>query len=158
VAVRCPAVLERGARAFYCRPPHGNIFNQGSALKRGALPNPAPAILIGGGVRFSFPSPALSERCHRSLARCRVAMSWRPILTLPEGQCPHPRRTDRRRVNLHDTTDDDALGEHVVIIFVPLAGGRAGRCAFDDEVVLLHPGAVTVVRVAESNAGDGNWF
>src|SRR5262249_59313609 len=83
--------------------------------------------------------PTLRERRHRGLARCGVAMSWRPILTLPEGQCPHPRRTGRRRVNLHDTTDDDALGEHVVIIFVPLAGGPAGRCAFEDEVVLFHP-------------------
>src|SRR5262249_12087263 len=26
----------------------------------------------------------------------------------------------------------------VVIIFVPLAGGPAGRCAFEDEIVLLH--------------------
>ena len=29
-----------GARAFYCRPPHGNTFNQGSALKRGGSPEP----------------------------------------------------------------------------------------------------------------------
>src|SRR5262249_43844506 len=91
-----------------------------------------------------LPPPALCERSHRGLARRRVAMSWRPIFTLPEGQCPHPRRTDRRRVNLHDTTDDDALGEHLEIIFVPLAEGPAGRCAFKDEVVLFHPWAVTV--------------
>jgi hypothetical protein len=53
-------------------------------------------------------------------------------------------------VNLHDTTDDDALGEHVVIIFfVPLAGGLTGQCAFEDKVVLLHPGEPTVVRVAD---------
>src|SRR5262249_28085109 len=86
-----------------------------------------------------LPPPALRERRHRGLARRRVAMSWRPIFTLPEGQCPHPRRTDRRRVYLRDTTDDDASGEHVEIIFVPLAEGPAGRCAFKDEVVLFHP-------------------
>src|SRR5262249_49482587 len=62
-----------------------------------------------------LPPPALRERRHRGLARRRVAMSWRPIFTLPEGQCPHPRRTDRRRVYLRDTTDDDASGEHVEI-------------------------------------------
>src|SRR6516225_8035150 len=86
-----------------------------------------------------LPPPALRERRHRGLARRRVAMSWRPIFTLPEGQCPHPRRTDRRRAYLRDTTDDDAIGEHVEIIFVPLAEGPAGRCAFKDEVVLFHP-------------------
>src|SRR5262249_16925754 len=44
------------------------------------------------------------------------------------------------------TTDDDASGEHVVIIFVPLAGGPAGRCAFEDEVVLFHPGSHVCAR------------
>src|SRR5262249_46034918 len=29
-----------GARAFYCRPPHGNTFNQGNAVKRGGSPEP----------------------------------------------------------------------------------------------------------------------
>src|SRR5215831_6892746 len=63
----------RGRARSIVDPPHGNTFNQGSALKRGGLSNPAPAILIGGGVRFSFPSPALGERHHYSLARRLVA-------------------------------------------------------------------------------------
>src|SRR5262249_51422760 len=74
-----------GGRAFYCRPPHGSTFNQRSALKRGGLPNPAPAILIGGGVRFSFPPPALSERRHRGLASLSKAVRWRAIFMVAAG-------------------------------------------------------------------------
>ena len=62
--------------------PRGNTSQTRSDLKRRG-PNPAPAILIGGGVRFSFPSPALSERCHRSLVRCRVSRGDYPVLKVP---------------------------------------------------------------------------
>jgi hypothetical protein len=34
--------------------------------------------------------------------------------------------------------DNRTFREHVEIIFVPLARGTAGRCAFEDEIVLLH--------------------
>jgi len=70
-----------GARVLLSAP-RGNTSQTRSDLKRRG-PNPAPAILIGGGVRFSFPSPALSERCHRSLARCRASRGDYPVLKVP---------------------------------------------------------------------------
>ena len=70
-----------GARVLLWAP-RGNTSQTRSDLKRRG-PNPAPAILIGGGVRFSFPSPALSERCHRSLVRCHVSRGDYPVLKVP---------------------------------------------------------------------------
>src|SRR5262249_24308468 len=64
--------------------------------KKGGLSDPAPAILIGGGVRFSFPSPVLVERCPRSLARGFAALRRRAIFVLPEGEGRSPRTPDRR--------------------------------------------------------------
>ena len=56
-----------------------------------------------------LPPPAFCECRHCRLARRGIAMPWRPVLTLPEGYCPRPRRTYRRRMKLHDTADDEAL-------------------------------------------------
>jgi len=39
-------------------------------------------------------------------------------------QCPHPGRPHGRRVYLQDASDNSAIGQHVVIVIVPLAGGR----------------------------------
>jgi hypothetical protein len=39
-----------------------------------------------------------------------------------EGHCPHPSRAYRRCVGFEDATDNFALGKHVEIIVVPLAG------------------------------------
>src|SRR5262252_765731 len=86
IAALASASLERGGgRARSVIDPR--TFNQSSALKSGGLPNPAPAILIGGGVRISFPSPALSERRHRSLARrlelwCAAALERQYLASL----------------------------------------------------------------------------
>jgi hypothetical protein len=47
-----------------------------------------------------LPPPALRECCHRSLARCRVAMHRRAILmkrNLPIGGCPRMDKSHRRR-------------------------------------------------------------
>jgi hypothetical protein len=33
---------------------------------------------------------------------------------VPEGQRPHPRRSHWSGVNLHDATDDLAIGKHIV--------------------------------------------
>jgi hypothetical protein len=39
-----------------------------------------------------------------------------------------------RRIGLIDAADHYALGEYVVVIIVPLAGGPAGGCAFAGKV------------------------
>jgi hypothetical protein len=36
-----------------------------------------------------LPSPTLSERRHRGLARRRVAVGWRAVLVLAESERPH---------------------------------------------------------------------
>jgi hypothetical protein len=43
-----------------------------------------------------------------------------------------------------DAADSIAVGQHVEIIFVPVAGGPACRCALEDEGVLLHRQSVWV--------------
>jgi hypothetical protein len=57
----------------------------------------------------------------------------RAILVLSEGERPHPRRSDRRRVHFEDAADNGAVGEHVEIVVVPLAGRARGGRAFEDE-------------------------
>ena len=39
-----------------------------------------------------------------------------------KGERPHPWRTDRRGVHLHDAADDGAISEDIEIAVVPLAG------------------------------------
>jgi len=41
-------------------------------------------------------------------------------------------------VHLKDAADDSAVGKHIKIVVVPLAGRPACRCVFKDQVVLLH--------------------
>ena len=60
---------------------------------------------------WSLPPPALRERRHRGLARRLVAVRRRTIFVMSERQGPHPRRSDRRGVHLHDAADHDAVGE-----------------------------------------------
>jgi hypothetical protein len=64
----------------------------------------------------SFPSPTLSERRHRSLARLSVAVGRRAIFVLPEGERPHPRRANWPGIGFEDTANDNAIGEHVEVI------------------------------------------
>src|SRR5262245_15244213 len=85
-----------------------------------------------------LPAPTLSECGHRGLAGCRVAMPGRAILMMSKGKRPQPRTSYRRRVGLHDAANDDALGEHVVVVIVPVAGGTRGRGGLKDQIVLLH--------------------
>src|SRR5262245_56141091 len=70
-----------------------------------------------------LPPPALSERCHRSLARRRIAVRRPAVAVIAEGERPEPRRSYRRSNGFHDAADHDAIGEHVVIIGAPRAGG-----------------------------------
>jgi hypothetical protein len=70
---------------------------------------------------LSFPPPTLCERRHRSLARRRVAVGRRAIFVIFEGQRPHPRRANWPRIGLEDAANDNAIGEHVEVVIVPLA-------------------------------------
>jgi hypothetical protein len=80
-----------------------------------------------------FPAPAFGERRHRGLARRRIAVRRHPILVVPEGERPHPGRTDWRRMHFQDATDHRAIGEHVEVVVVPIARWAACRGAFEDQ-------------------------
>jgi hypothetical protein len=86
-----------------------------------------------------FAPPALCECGHCGLATLSIAVCGRAAFMVREDQRPHPRRPYRRCIGVEDAADSFAIGQHVVILFVPLARGPAGRCAFEDEVVLVHP-------------------
>jgi hypothetical protein len=61
---------------------------------------------------------------------CGIAVRWRSILTVSEGQCPHPRRTYRRGVRLEDTAHNHAIRKHVEIVELPWVIRRLDRdCA-----------------------------
>jgi hypothetical protein len=46
---------------------------------------------------------------------------WLPAFIVREDQRPHPWRSYRRCIGLEDAPDNFAVGEHVEILFVPLA-------------------------------------
>src|SRR6516165_9555948 len=69
-----------------------------------------------------LPPPAFRERGHRGLACLRVAVHRRAIFVVSEGERPHPRRTTGAACNLQNAPSHRAVGEHVVIVIVPLAG------------------------------------
>jgi hypothetical protein len=48
---------------------------------------------------------------------------------MPERERPHPRASYGRRVAFEDAADHDAIGEHVVVVVVPLAGWARSRRA-----------------------------
>src|SRR5262249_61903561 len=61
---------------------------------------------------------------------------------VPERQCPHPRRASRSCMDLEDAADNFTARKHVETVLVPVAGRATCRCAFEDEVVLLHPATI----------------
>jgi hypothetical protein len=46
----------------------------------------------------------------------------RAILVIIERERPHPRHAHWHSGCLHDPADDDAVGEHVEVVVIPLAG------------------------------------
>src|SRR5215472_1456745 len=76
-----------------------------------------------------------SDAGPRSTTRSR-ASACGPMMS--KGQRPHPRHAHRHGGRLHDPANDDSVAEHVVVVIIPFAGGTAGRCASEDEVVALH--------------------
>src|SRR5262249_35456663 len=85
-----------------------------------------------------LPPPALGERRHRGLACRLVAMRWPTVFVMAEGQRPHPRRTNRRGVDLKDAADYITVGQHIVIVITPLTGRSARRGTLEDQIVLVH--------------------
>jgi len=69
--------------------------------------------------------PAFAERRHRGLARRLVAVRRRAVLMMPKGERTQPRRALRRCHRLHDPTNHGAVGKHVEVVAVPLAGWAA---------------------------------
>jgi hypothetical protein len=56
---------------------------------------------------------ALGKGCHGGVSSRSIPVRWHSILVVPESECPHPRRTDGRRIGLIDATDNLAVAEHV---------------------------------------------
>jgi hypothetical protein len=54
------------------------------------------------------------------LAGCGIAVRGHAVLLMSER--PHPRRSYGRRVYLEDAANNRAVGEHVEVVIVPLAG------------------------------------
>src|SRR6516164_9954035 len=133
-------VLERGERGANCDQlfwagnvgfeSHDRGQNRKSSVSANAFPV-CPRQRTNLPILELLPPPALGERRHRGLARRLVAVRRRAVLMLAESERPHPRRPYRGRMYLHDTADDSAMGEHVEIVVVPLAGRAASRRALD---------------------------
>src|SRR5262245_11768162 len=90
-----------------------------------------------GYVRFaskadmpSLPPPALCECRHRGLARRRIAARGMTTLIVPECQRPQPGHSCGRGEGLKETTDNDAVRQHIEIVLVPFARLPACRGAF----------------------------
>jgi hypothetical protein len=69
---------------------------------------------------------ALGKGRHCGLARRLIAVCRRAIPVIPEGQRPHPRRSDRRRIG-EDAANQNAVREHVKVVVVPFAGWATNR-------------------------------
>jgi hypothetical protein len=53
---------------------------------------------------------------------------------IAERERPHPGLAHRHGGRLHDPADDNAIGEHVEIVIVPLTGWSSRRSALEDQV------------------------
>jgi hypothetical protein len=91
---------------------------------RGFFVTPAASFL-----RMPSWRPRGSRHSRGSDCDLRGAKRLSPISTAASyGRC----------VDLEDAADNIAVGQHVEIIFVPVAGAPARRCALEDEGVLLN--------------------
>jgi hypothetical protein len=50
------------------------------------------------------------------LARLCIAVCRAATSVVPENECPHPRRADRRRIGLIEATDNFAVGQQVIVV------------------------------------------
>jgi hypothetical protein len=91
----------------------------------------------------------MSEVSHRGLACRRVAVRRRAVLVVAESERPYPRGANRRCSGLEVAADHSAIGEHVEVVIIPLAGGteaearlrirglRQGKTLYDRTSVFL---------------------
>src|ERR1700750_3319722 len=86
---------------------------------------------------WSLPPPALGECGHRGLAALGIAVPRAAAFMVRDDQRPHPGRP-RAFIVLENAADNGTLGEHVVIVVIPFAGGAAGRGTLEDELIVLH--------------------
>jgi len=76
---------------------------------------------------LSFIRAASSWRTQPWRPRARlVAVRRRAVLMMPEGGRPTAFLLYWRSVNLEDAADDSAVGQHIVIVVVPIAGWATG--------------------------------
>jgi uncharacterized protein (DUF2126 family) len=126
-------ISSRSNHVFVTKSPRDHCEHQQRENEEGHILQPSHHLswLLRGHTKGSvglFPPPALSERRHRGLARRGVAVRQRAVLSVPER--PHPWRTDRRRVHLHDAADDFALAVNVKSSSLPSPEGRLAETRF----------------------------
>ena len=92
----------------------------------------------------SFSPPTFGECGHGGLARGLVAVGRLPFPMMPVGQRPQPRRSLRSSVGLHNAAHHDAVGDHVVIVLAPFAGGTARRRALEDQRGHWHSASASI--------------
>ena len=80
--------------------------------------------------RLLLPSPAFRERRHRVLAGSGIAVGRSAVAMVTVGQCPKPPRSYRRGNRTHNSANNDAVGEHVIVVLAPLARWSACGCVF----------------------------
>jgi len=83
--------------------------------------------------RLLLPSPAFRERRHRVLAGSGIAVGRSAVAMVTVGQCPKPPRSYRRGNRTHNSANDDAVGEHVIVVLAPLARWPACGCSFENK-------------------------
>jgi hypothetical protein len=76
---------------------------------------------------------------HRGLARRLVAARRRAVLVVPKGERPPPRGANWPGIGVEDAADDNAVGEHIVIVIVPLARRAGGGRALEDQLTQRRP-------------------
>jgi len=103
-----------------CRPPRDRCWSQCRMGSHDSV-DWCPQWALLGYSRCQL----FAERCHRGLARRLVAVRRRAVLMMPKGERTQPRRALRRCHRLHDPTNHGAVGKHVEVVAVPLAGWAA---------------------------------
>src|SRR5215813_6484708 len=83
----------------------------------------------GAPLHVLLPPPALSKCRHRGLASSGVAVR-RSAFERIETVGPHPRTSHGRGLGQEDSPDHHTVGQHIVILVIPLAGWPTERRAF----------------------------
>src|SRR5262249_55767605 len=123
---------------------------------------PEDASLAKGAVGL-FPSPALSECCHRSLARRLIAVG-RALDVAVMAARPHPRAALRRNRHQKDAADNHVV-LHVIVVVAQLGyrgralrharnrGGLSNRqCCYGRSSSISALSAASIVRYEASTA------